>query len=181
MQTNIEIDFRQAVKLPEGEDPNEWIARHVSDCYSQVSMLFSTITEYCTSDHCKLMCAGSGYHYRWSDENTPEPIDLPAPSYITKLLTWINSQLEDEKVFPSALNVPFPDGFIETVKTIMKRLFRFYAHCYYHHFENFHSLKMDNLLSTCFKHFVFFTHEFNLIEPDQVEPLKDLIDAILNE
>lgn len=178
-QTYKNIDLRQAVKLPEGEDLNEWLARNVSDFYRQVSMLYSTITEFCTPEHCQFMSAGPGYRYRWSDDSCPSPIDLSAPQYITRLLNWTNSLLEDENIFPSALNAPFPDDFVDIVKIIMKRLFRFYAHCYYHHLDNFKSLNMEILLSTCFKHFILFAHEFNLIQPDQLEPLRDFIDQLL--
>ena len=61
----------------------------------------------------------------------------------------------------------------------MKRLFRIYAHFYYHHYENFRSLGMAKWLNTSFHHFILFTKEFNLIDADQLEPLSELIDKIV--
>ncbi|OHS99541.1 MOB kinase activator-like 1 [Tritrichomonas foetus] len=174
-----QIDLQQAVKLPEGEDLFEWLAKNINDFYRQVSMLFSVMTEFCTNERCCTMSAGPGYRYLWSDEKNPTPAEVTAPEYLTKLLKWIDGLLEDETVFPSTLNVQFPDDFMSIVKNIMKRLFRFYAHCYYHHIDDFHYLKMSSLLDTSFKHFILFTHEFDLIPPDQLEPLRDLIDLIL--
>ncbi|OHS99466.1 Mob1/phocein family protein [Tritrichomonas foetus] len=176
-----QIDLRQAVKLPEGEDLNEWLAKNVSDFYRQVSMLYSTITEFCTDEHCPVMSAGPGYRYLWSeDQSGSHPAEVTAPQYIIYLLKWIDSLLENEEIFPSTSNAPFPDDFIVYVKNCMKRLFRFYAHCYYHHLENFQALKMEKLLNTSFKHFIFFSYEFNLISQDQLEPLRDYIELVLN-
>ena len=175
------IDLRQAVRLPEGEDLNEWLAKNVSEIYRQVSMLYSTITEFCTDEHCPVMSAGPGYKYLWSeDQNGGRPCEVTAPQYIDRLLGWIDSLLENEEIFPSTPNVPFPKDFIVYVRNCMKRLFRFYAHCYYHHLENFRALNMETLLNTCFKHFIYFSNEFNLISQDQLEPLRDYIELVLN-
>ena len=51
------------------------------------------------------------------------------------LMTWINELLEDEKMFPSAINVPFPAQFRDNAFKIIKRLFRVYAHIYLHHLQ----------------------------------------------
>ena len=172
-------DLRAAVQLPEGEDLNEWLAVNVVDFYNQLSMLYATITEFCTVENCPLMSAGSGYKYLWSDsKDYPKPVEVSAPEYIGRLFDWVEAQLDDESSFPSAIGVPFPKNFDLIVKNIMKRLFRIYAHCYYHHLENFTTLGTSAHLNTSFKHFVFFTKEFNLIPNDQLEPLKDLIDSI---
>jgi hypothetical protein len=34
-------------------------------------------------------------------------------------------------------------------------------------------------LNTCFKHFIYFVHEFKLIDPKELQPLKDLIDSLM--
>jgi MOB kinase activator 1 len=172
-------NLRGAVELPEGEDINEWLAKHVNDFHHQLSMLYATIREFCTAEQCPLMTAGAGYKYLWSDGSTEKPVNVSAPDYIRLLLDWVNLQLGDEAIFPSVTGVPFPENFIEIVRNIMKRLFRIYAHCYYHHLESFHALGTSALLNTSFKHFVFFVHQFDLVDPDQLDPLRDMIDEIL--
>ena len=168
----------EAVKLPEGEDLFEWLAKNVDVFYRQVSMLFSVLTELCTQQSCPCMSAGDGYKYLWSDGDGEQPTELSAPEYLNRLLEWINTIIEDERIFPSAPNAPFPSEFMTIVKNIMRRLFRFYAHCYYHHLKDFRYLGMGSLLDTSFKHFILFSQEFNLIPEDQLEPLRDLIDSI---
>ena len=71
-------------------------------------------------------------------------------------LIWIS--------FPLCQGTPFPPNFKEVVKTIFKRLFRVYAHIYHSHFQKIVSLKEEDHLNTCFKHFIMFTNEFGLID-----------------
>jgi hypothetical protein len=74
---------------------------------------------------------------------------------------------------------PFPRNFEEeVVKVIFKRLFRVYAHIYHSHFQKIVSLKEEAHLNTCFKHFMYFTQHFNLIEKKELAPLQELIDSI---
>jgi len=173
-------NLKLAVKLPEGEDENEWIAVNIVDFFNQISMLYGTITEYCTPDRCPVMSAGPKYEYLWSDgASVKKPIKYSAPQYIDYLMTWIQDQLDDEAIFPSKIGVNFPKNFKEVARTIMKRLFRIYAHIYYQHFQDVEQLKEEAHLNTSFKHFVLFTNEFKLIETKELIPLQDLIDKLL--
>jgi len=90
-------------------------------------------------------------------------------------MTWIQSQLDDENIFPSRVDVPFPKHFQTVVKTIFKRMFRIYAHVYYSHFNTIVSLGEEAHLNTCFKHFYYFILEFNLVDRKEMAPLQELI------
>lgn len=71
--------MRNAVALPEGEDPSEWLAVHSTlvihhqdmliespnDCYAsavdffnEISIVYGTIGEFCTCESCPQMSAG---------------------------------------------------------------------------------------------------------------------------
>lgn len=52
--------------------------------------------------------------------------------------------------------VPFPRNFQSNAKTILKRLFRVYAHIYHQHFSEVVQLGEEAHLNTSFKHFIFF-------------------------
>lgn len=111
-------------------------------------------------------------------------------------MDWIQALLDNEKIFPSRTDVPFPKHFESVVKQvgrkrkreksvfshlfcqIFKKLFRVYAHIYYSHFQKIVSLGEEAHLNTCFKHFYFFIVEFDLVERKELEPLKDLIDRL---
>ncbi|XP_029800997.1 MOB kinase activator 1B isoform X3 [Suricata suricatta] len=146
-----------AVMLPEGEDLNEWVAVNTVDFFNQINMLYGTITDFCTEEICPVMSAGPKYEYHWADgTNIKKPIKCSAPKYIDYLMTWVQDQLDDETLFPSKIGVPFPKNFMSVAKTILKRLFRVYAHIYHQHFDPVIQLQEEAHLNTSFKHFIFF-------------------------
>ncbi|WZZ87320.1 hypothetical protein YC2023_115899 [Brassica napus] len=174
-------NLREAVRLPPGEDANEWLAVNTVDFFNQVNLLYGTLTEFCTPDNCPTMTAGPKYEYRWADGvQIKKPIEVSAPKYVEYLMDWIETQLDDETLFPQRLGAPFPQNFKDVVKTIFKRLFRVYAHIYHSHFQKIVSLKEEAHLNTCFKHFILFTHEFGLIDKKELAPLQELIESIIS-
>ncbi|TVU42945.1 hypothetical protein EJB05_09370, partial [Eragrostis curvula] len=184
-------NLREAVRLPPGEDINEWLAVNSNflplviffvavDFFNQVNLLYGTLTEFCTPETCPTMTAGPKYEYRWADGvQIKKPIEVSAPKYVEYLMDWIEGQLDDESIFPQKLGTPFPPNFKEVVKTIFKRLFRVYAHIYHSHFQKIVSLKEEAHLNTCFKHFILFTNEFGLIDKKELAPLQELIESII--
>ncbi|CAH2041840.1 unnamed protein product, partial [Thlaspi arvense] len=184
-------NLREAVRLPPGEDINEWLAVNTVDFFNQVNILYGTLTEFCTPSSCPTMTAGPKYEYRWADGVTiKKPIEVSAPKYVEYLMDWIESQLDDESIFPQKLGASFPPNFSDVVKTIFKRLFRVYGHIYHTHFQKIVSLKEEAHLNTCFKHFVLFTwsdqeksgtvkREFRLIDKGELAPLQELVESIL--
>jgi len=93
-------------------------------------------------------------------------------------MTWVQDQLDDETLFPSKIGVKFLPHFQASVKTILKRLFRVYAHIYHQHFKEVVSLGEEAHLNTSFKHFIYFVQEFQLIEKKELAPLQELIDRL---
>lgn len=171
--------LRQAVALPEGEDLNEWLAVNTVDFFNQVSMLYGTVTEFCTERSCAVMSAGPRYEYRWADGRAvTTPVQCSAPRYIDYLMTWVQDQLDDEKLFPSRVGAPFPDNFESVAKTIVRRLFRVYAHIYHHHFVEVVRMGEEAHLNTSFKHFMFFVQEFELVKRRELAPLREIIDKL---
>jgi len=174
-------NLHEAVTLPEGEDGNEWLAVNTVDFFNEINLLYGVIAEFCTEVTCPVMCAGPKYEYMWADGITiKKPISVSAPRYVDFLMTWVQNQLDDEKLFPTQIGVPFPPDFFERVQNIFRRLFRVYAHIYYCHFEKMKSLGAEPHLNTCFKHYMYFVYEFKLIpKAEELAPLQELIDRLL--
>lgn len=174
-------NLKEAVRLPPGEDLNEWLAVNTVDFFNQVNLLYGSLMEFCTTATCSTMSAGPKFEYRWADGvKIKKPVEVSAPKYVEYLMDWIEAQLDDESIFPQRLGTPFPLNFKDIIKTIFKRLFRVYAHIYHSHFQKIISLKEEAHLNTCFKHFTFFTWEFHLIDKGELAPLIDLIESILH-
>lgn len=174
-------NIREAVQLPPGEDLNEWLAVNTVDFYNAISVLFGTLEEFCSPQSCPVMSAGPKYEYLWADGvKVKKPTRLSAPEYINNLFDWIESQMDDSRIFPQQYGVPFPHNFLEVVRTMFKRLFRVYAHIYHTHFRSICSLGEEAHLNTCFKHFMYFTQAFNLVDTKELVPLHELIDQMVS-
>jgi len=175
-------NMRSAVVLPKGEDLNEWLAVNTVDFFNEISLLYGTITEFCTPSTCPVMSAGPKYEYLWADGvKVKKPIKVSAPEYVDLLMSWVETQLNDEQIFPLQLGTPFPKNFRRIVEVIFKRLFRVYAHIYHSHFEKIVGLGAEAHLNTCFKHFIYFVKEFKLIDAKELAPLDDLMDSLMGK
>lgn len=72
-------------------------------------MLYGTITEFCTPQDCPVMSAGPKYEYHWKDDSQfKKPARVSAPVYVDHLMSWVQSQLDNETIFPSKIGTdPF--------------------------------------------------------------------------
>lgn len=96
------------------------------DFFNQVNMLYGTVTEFCTAQTCASMSAGpkcamrvccahlslpepsaphlARYEYHWADGLTvKKAIKCSAPEYVEFLMSWVQTQLDDESMFPSKI------------------------------------------------------------------------------
>ncbi|KAF2635073.1 hypothetical protein P280DRAFT_474174 [Massarina eburnea CBS 473.64] len=174
--------LRKAVKLPEGEDKDEWLAVNVVDFYNQINLLYGSITEFCSPQSCPEMKATDEFEYLWQDsENYKKPTKMAAPQYIEHLMAWVQSNVDNEQMFPSRIGVPFPKAFPSLIRNMFKRLYRVYAHIYCHHYPVIIELGLEPHLNTSFKHYVLFIDEHGLANgsKDFWGPLGDLVESML--
>jgi len=175
-------NIKVAVQLPKGEDLNEWLAVNTVDFFNEISMFYGLLIEFCTKTSCPVMCAGPAFEYLWADGvKVTTPVKLSAPDYVDNLMSWVESQLNDENIFPLQQGHSFPKNFKNIVAVILKRLFRVYAHIYHSHMEKVISLGGKAHLNTSFKHFVHFVNEFSLIDPKELEPMQEVIDRMMTK
>jgi MOB kinase activator 1 len=175
-------NMREAVRLPKGEDFNEWLAVNVVDFFNEISLLYGIITEYCQDKTCPIMSAGPKYEYLWMDGvKFKKPVKVSAPKYIDYLMSWVEKQINDPKLFPVDEGQDFPKNFRSICKTILKRLFRVYGHMYHSHIHKIVQLDCEAHLNTCFKHFVYFVKEFKLVDERELAPLSDTIKHMLEK
>ena len=178
-QQTMVSDIKAGVKLPPGENINDWLAVSIIDFLNQITFLSEPIERVCTHKTCPEMTAGPGYKYAWQDNGKyKKPTMIPAIDYITNVLNWADQLTHDEKVFPSDPSKPYPKDFMQTCKNIFKRLFRIYAHIYHHHLNDMKECSLQDNLNRSFKQFMAFSMEFKLIPEDQLAPLKSLIDQL---
>lgn len=171
--------MRQAVMLPKGENLNEWLAVNTVDFFNEISLMYGTVVEDCTDAACPVMSAGDKFTYRWADGvKVKKPIECSAPKYIELLFEWVEDQINDESLFPLADDAEFPKNFRKNVAVIFKRYFRVYAHVYHSHIKKIQAIGAEAHLNTCFKHFIYFVLEFELVAAREMAPLAQLIERL---
>ncbi|TKC36431.1 hypothetical protein EI555_000642, partial [Monodon monoceros] len=168
------LDLRSVVRLPPGENIDDWIAVHVVDFFNRINLIYGTMAERCSETSCPVMAGGPRYEYRWQDERQyRRPAKLSAPRYMALLMDWIEGLINDEDVFPTRVGVPFPKNFQQVCTKILTRLFRVFVHVYIHHFDSILSMGAEAHVNTCYKHFYYFIREFSLVDQRELEPLGD--------
>ena len=78
-------------------------------------------------------------------------------------MEWIESQINNEAIFPVTTDVPFPKTFGAVCKKILTRLYRVFVHVYVHHFDRLMQIGAEPHVNTCYKHFYYFVSEFSLM------------------
>jgi len=174
-------DLADQVKLPAGASVEEWLAVTTIDFFNELNLLIGALQDLCTEQTCPTMCAGP-YIWLWADgDKIKEPQKMSAPRYFEALLTWVDAQLSDESFLPVEDGVPFPPNYRKGIRVIYKRLFRIYAHVFHSHFKEMLEEEADAHLNHSFKHFVYFVKEFDLMEMEELEPMKDLVALCMDQ
>merc|ERR1711936_743630 len=79
-----DFNMKNLVKLPPGEDLDDFIATHVVDFYNRAKLVYSTVvdtndkykTKNCSELHCPVMSGGPKYEYLWQVRG----LAVPQPS-----------------------------------------------------------------------------------------------------
>ncbi|KAK9469105.1 Mob1/phocein [Lipomyces arxii] len=172
----VKGSFKTIVVLPKYVDMGEWLALNAFEFFTYLNLFFGILSEFCTPKTCPSMSAGPGIDYTWLDMSK-KPLRLPASTYIDYVLTWANNKLNDQSIFPTKAGVPFPPSFPMTLQSIFKQMFRVFSHIYYHHFDTIVHLSLEAHWNSFFAHFVSFSKEFELLERQDTEPLRELIES----
>ncbi|KAF8375924.1 mob-3, partial [Pristionchus pacificus] len=176
---NSGLDLKAAVRLPSNENFDDWIAVHTVDFFNRINLLYGTISDACTKTTCPTMSGGSKYEYLWQDgEQYKKPTRIPAPDYVFLLMDWIEVRINDDTIFPSCMDLPFPKDFRAICKKILTRLFRVFVHTYIHHFDRIVDLGAEPHANTLYKHFYFFVTEHSMVSAKELEALREMTERL---
>mmetsp|Transcript_14088 Transcript_14088/g.20827 ORF Transcript_14088/g.20827 Transcript_14088/m.20827 type:complete len:237 (+) Transcript_14088:45-755(+) len=180
-------DLRLAVQLPPSENLNDWLSVNTVDFFNEVSLLYGIVFD----DTGRFSRPGegfpSGFEYLWVPESKSSssrkgtPQKCSAPQYVEYVMSWVEDQINKEEVFPIVSDSVYPKDFKKVVSTIFKRLFRVFAIVYCSHFETIEQLGAAKHLNTSFKHFIFFSLEFELLPRREMDPLDALVTPLIAE
>lgn len=103
------------------------------------------------------------------------PIAAPATN-LTQSLTSL-SGLNDDWIGKAS---GFPQHYHQDVKSIIKQMFRCYAHLYHNHWDSpFWHINRHLELNSCFVHFITVAMYYDLLPKKDMEPLQGLVDIFI--
>ncbi|KAJ3263715.1 Maintenance of ploidy protein mob2 [Chytriomyces hyalinus] len=173
----VKGNFRQICALPKYMDLNEWLAVNILDFFYYTNLFYESVAEFCTVHNCPNMSAGANIEYSWTDSKG-KSVKLPAPQYVDYFMTWTQSILNDQSVFPTKAGIEFPPNFLVTLKAIYKHIMRVFVHMYSAHVHQIQMLNLQSHLNTLFAHLLCFGREFDLLERKDLVSVQDFVSAL---
>lgn len=164
------------VRLPDGEELNEWLAANTVDFFNEISLIWGIVCEMDIPPMSPGEGFPHGFEYRWADGvKIKSAIRCSATEYIEYVMTWIEDQINNEAIFPQSVETPFPRNYSQVIKQVYTKMFRIFAIIYSHHFSKLEEVGAVAHLNTSFKHFLFFSWEFELIEARELDAIREIV------
>lgn len=149
-------DLNDVVALPEDQDPAVWQYEHLRSVCMHLNYLVVLLAPECNSKTCPEMRA-SEWQYLCAAH--PSPQSCTAIDYIVHTLDGATALLNSSKYFPSRVSVP--ESSHKHFQSIARRLYRIFAHAWYHHRDKFNEFETETRLYERF--LLFSTKHFKLI------------------
>ena len=120
--------------------------------------------------------------FLWVDENveSAKPLRLSAGEYIIRLLSWLEGEIRNERVFVREYGEPFPETFFESCRTLLRRLVRVLGHILYSHHTTLQQRGLTPHFELTLKHVVVLVSRFQLLSPTDLMPIKLFIARLNN-
>lgn len=168
-------ELREAVKLPGFVDEKDWIASQAIRVNEEILKVVNIlgVTGLCTRQCCPTMTAGRNVVYRWKDGLLDAPRELPAHEYMRMVVDSAHESLV--RIVPRLQEDSYPEDFMDQMQNLHRRSFRVFAHAYLDHIDDFVQMQAEAHLNCCFKQFLFFVLEFDLVTREDMKPLEMLI------
>lgn len=164
----VKGNFKTIVMQPKYTDIMEWVAVNIFDFYQNLNLFYGVLAECCTQNSCPTMSAGPALNYTWINQDR-KSVQLPAPTYIDYVMTWVQNLLDDENTFPTKSGKDFAPTFPSTVKHVYRQLLRVFAHLYHAHYPQILHLRSEPHFNSLFAHFLAFGKEYELLDVKDIK------------
>ncbi|KAG9302518.1 hypothetical protein G9A89_007222 [Geosiphon pyriformis] len=144
LQSLIRLDKENIgllVTLPNGQDEETWQYEHLRQLCLELNYLIVHLLPDCTRQTCPEMKADE---WKYICAMHQAPVGCCAIDYIVHTLDGATTLLNSHKYFPSRLSIP-PTS-LKHYQQIARRLYRIFAHAFFHHREIFESFEGETFL-----------------------------------
>ncbi|CAO3623852.1 unnamed protein product [Cunninghamella echinulata] len=153
-------DIKYIVELPDSVDKQVWQYEHLRQVCLELNLLVVALEHKCTKEICPEMKA-DGWLYLCAAH--PSTQTCPAIDYIIHTLDGATNLLNNSKYFPSRISIPEPS--LKHFQSIARRLYRIFAHAYFHHREIYEFYENETSL---YSRFLLLSRTYNLVPPELI-------------
>jgi hypothetical protein len=145
------VDAKTFVTCPSDvpDDVNAWQYELLRFFTSELNQYVVPMGEVCTTQSCPVMKATDEWIYLCASHAKPK--ECSAPDYMLHTLDGTSAYLTSTKWFPSRASIL--KGSAKAFPSIARRLYRIFAHAYYHHRQEFDNLENETHLCERFTRF----------------------------
>ncbi|RKO83462.1 Mob1/phocein [Blyttiomyces helicus] len=130
-------DLEAIVQVPENQDPDCWQYEHLRQVCLELNNLVVLLEPECTATSCPEMKADE-WLYLCAAHTTPQ--SCSAIDYIVHTLDNATAVLNSNKYFPTRVSIQEPS--LKHFQNVARRLYRIFAHAWYHHREIFQEFEV---------------------------------------
>lgn len=157
-------NVESVVELPEGQDADVWQLEQLRQLCLELNQIVVQLEPECNQETCPEMKAEE-WLYLCAAHTAPQ--SCCAIDYIVHTLDGATALLSSSRFFPSRISVPEPS--LKHYQSIARRLYRIFAHAWFHHREVFESFENETSL---YRRFLRLSEEYKLI-PKQLIIIPD--------
>jgi len=171
LQHLIRSDASDVIKIcavPAGQDKAVWILEHLRCALAELHTLVIALDRVCTKDTCPMMIATKDWEFLCA-AHPKEPKKCCAIDYTLHTLNGFTSLVNNAELFPSRVRVP-PKS-TKVFGSIARRLYRVFAHAYFHHREQFDAFEAETHLT---KRYLTFCLMHELMTAKEATPRMDI-------
>jgi len=155
-------DIERIYELPSAEvDPLVWQYEHLRQFVIEFNLLLVALGDECIPETCPKMTASNEWQYLCAAHRKPQ--DCAAIDYMMHTIDGSTALLANAKHF--ALRTEVPPANAKYFQSMARRLYRIFAHVFYHHRQIFDDIEAEIHLCARFSHFVM---KFKLMSPSML-------------
>ncbi len=159
-------DVKKIIDPPKGVNINAWKYEHLRQFILETNLLIVQLKGVCTKETCPKMKATDDWLYLCSVHK--ETQECPAIDYMIHNLDQMSANLNSSKLFPSRVSID--NSSIKETENIIRRLYRYFSHCYFHHkliFDEFEKeMHLCERFTEYIKMFDMMPHKYIIIPDD---------------
>ena len=143
-------NVKKIIQPPEGVDINIWKYEHLRQFILETNLLIVQLKGVCTKETCPLMKASEDWLYKCSVHK--ETQDCPAIDYMIHNLDKMSANLNNNSLFNS--RVSFDLNNLKILDEIVRRLYRYFSHTFFHHRAIFDEFEKEMYLCERFTEYI---------------------------